>query len=108
MKKRYQFFNGEIVEYNTKEEYEALSEKNWELMKKQWDEEKKRMENTIEKIKEYVDTDLKEKYSSYEIGLVRTKLEEDIKRHESFMIWIDKGYTINHKFIHLKDIGINF
>ena len=108
MKKRYQFFNGEIAEFETMEEYKALVRKDFELMDKQREEEKKRLENTIEKIKIYVDSTLKEKYSSYKIGLVHTKLEEDIKKYNSFMIWIDKGYTINHKFIHLKDIGINF
>ena len=108
MKRKYKFFNGDIVEYETNEEYEALAEKNWELMKKQWDEEEKKMKNTIEKIKIYVDTDLREKYPNNEIGLVYTKLEEDIERYGAFMIWIDKGYTINHKFIYLKDVELNY
>ena len=108
MKKRYQFFNGQTTEFETMEEYKALVRKDFELMDKQREEEKKRLENTIEKIKIYVDSTLKEKYSSYKIGLVYTKLEEDIKKYNSFMIWIDKGYAINHKFIHLKDTGINF
>ena len=82
--------------------------KNWELIEKKHKEEKKRLENTIEKIKIYIDTILKEKYSIYEIVLVLTKLEENIKKYNSFMIWIDKGYTISHKYINLKDAGINF
>ena len=106
--KKYQFFNGEIAEYSTEEEYNSLVEKNWELIEKKHKEEKKRLENTIEKIKIYIDTILKEKYSIYEIGLVLTKLEENIKKYNSFMIWIDKGYTISHKYINLKDAGINF
>ena len=34
MKRKYKFFNGDLAEYETNEEYEALAEKNWELMKK--------------------------------------------------------------------------
>ena len=65
MKRKYQFFNGEIAEFETMEEYKALVRKDFELMDKQREEEKKRLENTIEKIKIYVDSTLKEKYSSY-------------------------------------------
>ena len=107
MKRKYKFFNGEIAEFETMEEYKALVKKDFELMDKQREEEKKKLESTIEKIKQYVNTTLKEKYS-YEIGLVLTNIDKDIKKYNAFMIWIDKGYAINHKFIHLKDIRINF
>lgn len=39
------------------------------------------------------------------IGLVHTKLEQDIKLNR-FMIWIDKGITVQHKFIYFEEVGI--
>jgi hypothetical protein len=40
------------------------------------------------------------------IGLVYTKLEQDIKLNR-FMVWIDKGVTVQHKFIHFENVDIS-
>lgn len=41
--------------------------------------------------------------TNYKTGVVWTKFEEDILKG-NFMIWIDKGFTIEHNFFNLKEV----
>jgi len=38
-------------------------------------------------------------------GLVYTRLEEEIKRNQ-FLIWIEQGIYINHRYIKFAEVGI--
>ena len=105
MNKTIKMFNGDIREFETNEQYQKLQEENYSMIHEYYENEKIKMKETIEKIKSYVDKANKEhKYSNYEIGLVYTKLEEDIKDKNSFLIYTN-SYTVQHKYISLDDIN---
>lgn len=106
MIKKYRLFNGQIMEFKNKEEFSDIVNYEFELMRKERQRKEMEMKKLKEKIKVYIVNVLQIKYSSYEIGLVNTKFEEDIEHNKAFMIWIDKGYTISHKLIHLNDIEL--
>lgn len=60
------------------------------------------IENKIVEIKNYISKEISNIYKSpHKVGLVFNKFEEDIVQGR-FYIWIDKGYTIDHKFIYIK------
>ena len=108
MKRIYELCNGKLIECNTKEELQKAIYYDFELRSKMIEEEKQRIKRIIEDIKIYVKEILSSQYPSYyEIGLVRTKLEEDIKNHKCFWIFIDRGNRgITHKPIYLKNKNI--
>ena len=110
MIKQYKLFNGEIMIFSNGEEFSAIITKEFELRAEQREQEKKRVELLITKIEQYVAQELQQQaqYKNYDIGLVHTKLREDIKKYNSFCIWIDKGgHHISHKIININDTTIN-
>jgi hypothetical protein len=96
-------YDGSIREWETIEEWSLLQDENWKLIQ---EERKLKEEITREKIKTielYVNTLNKD--SVNEIGLVYTKIEEDINDYNSFRVYVNKGYTIEHKYISLDEIA---
>ena len=108
MIKQYKLFNGGIMTFSNGEEFSAIITKEFELRAEQREEEKKRIELLISKIELYVAQELQLQYKNYKIGLVNTRIREDIKKYNSFCIWIDKGgQYISHKVININDTTIN-
>lgn len=108
MIKQYKLLNGEIMTFSNGEEFRAIITKEFELREEQREQEKKRVDLLINKIELYVVQELQAQYKNYNIGLVNTRIREDIKKYNSFCIWIDKGgQYISHKIININDTTIN-
>ncbi|MOA21094.1 hypothetical protein D3C78_1415720 [compost metagenome] len=79
----------------------------WDAITAKLRENESRIENKILEVKAYVQNDLKQQHNGVNIGLVHTKLEQDI-RNNCFMVWIEKsnGLYIDHKFMYFNEVGI--
>jgi len=63
--------------------------------------EKQLIKNKIQEIELYCKNNL-----PVSRGLVYTRLDEEIKRNQ-FLIWIEQGIHITHRYIKFNEVGIN-
>ena len=105
MSKTVKMYNGEIRNFVNEEGWQKLQEENWQMINKEQKAKEEKLKQIIDKIEKYV-KQLKgtEKYKYSKIGLVYTKLKEDITDKNMFLIWVDKGRNIQHKYININDI----
>lgn len=80
-------------DFKTFEEYEVYHNEIQSLYNKQ--------NNLIKELYNTINKNIQLFYkTTYKTGVVWTKFQEDILKGK-FIIWIDKDYTINHKFFNL-------